>query len=812
MSDRNAQSIEEIFPLIDYCRQGKLEEARVWVETGKPLNPPPNIRRDTRRVPLLIAISRGFYSMAKLLVQNGADPHCQTNALAYAVGESQTEIVRFLIESKAVELKTVSFASVCEHGNPDIIRIFLDAGVDIREGRPIYYGLMSNPFAMARIAKELLEAHPEIQCQLDRALCDQVREASGKVIGILLWAGAQAHVKLEDLDSPGELGPSAVELAVFRGDLAILKQMHPFRYPELIPEMIRWIYQEDQKLLDYILSSGALINDKPNGGSTLVDHAFSSLYFPWMRDRQGMPDWIGVLGSRGAKWVPDETHPIRHARQCFKNVSGDLAFSFIKQMLISGVAKIEDIRELIRTPKMQDLLGGGRLRDVDLVFDPPKPKLQEPVTPPKKKLPKFTVAERQQIARNWVIDQLCENREVRFWTERLESCVYPRDLRKLFGLDESSKVDAIRLLEAATEWVQAKVKGIEFSGKRNGDGFELTLTLIGASEWKDALAEVWPLKGQANTDNLSSAAVKLLAWAAEPDKASKPIGEVSLSFKLGLNGRHGQIEPLIREIEAKAGVCIVSHKEGGWGQRGGQTYKFSMQSRIKLTGDPCLDLSYGSEVLTERALDLRERRGMILKAIAKIQPKSGSAVYLFRASSRKEVQKVFPGFTPERWNPAERIRDFFIKLKLPPVLKLFYDFRGEASTWFAAVTPKTTWKEAISDIREMLARPSAGKRWQLGIQAAVLTDAILEARPSNSDSRWVVDFSRTMAKEAGLKDGFLDADFLIWMTVLAEEITEMTPLRVTVHPLSKDYRVGERVCLHCREKASCPSGAIGPLG
>jgi Ankyrin repeats (3 copies) len=812
MTDRNAQSIEEIFPLIDYCRQGKLEEARVWAEAGKPLNPPPNTRRDTRRVPLLIAISRGFYSMAKLLVQNGADPHCQTNALAYAIGESQTEIVRFLIESKAIELKSVSFASVCAHGNPDIIRIFLEAGADIREGEPIYSGLMSSPLAMARIAKEMREAHPEIQGQLDRALCDQVQEASGKVIGMLLWAGAQAHVKLEDLDSPGELGPSAVELAVFRGDLAILKQMHPFRHAELIPEMIGWIYQKDEKLLDYILSSGALINDKPNGGSTLVDRAFWSMYSPWRNDELGMADWIRVLGSRGAKWVPNESDSIKHARQRFKNVSGDLAFSFIKQLFISGVAKLEDIRELIRTPKMKDMLGGGRLRDLDLVFDPPKPKRQEPETPPKKKLPKFTVAEMQQIARNWVIDQLCENREVRFWTERLESCIYPRDLRKLFGLDESSKVDAIRLLEAATEWVQAKVKGIEIRGNRNGDGFELTLTLSGAAEWKDALTKVWPLKGQANTDNLSSAAVKLLAWVTEPDKASKPIGEASLSFKLGLNGRHGQIESLIREIEAKAGVCIVSHKEGGWGQKGGQTYQFSIQNRIKSIGDPCLDLSYGSEVHTQRALNLREHRSTILKAIVKVQPKSGSAVCLFRASSKKEVQKVFPGFVPDRWNPAERIRDFFIKLKLPPVLRLFYDFRSEAPAWFAAVTPKTTWKEAIRDIREMLTRPSAGERWQLGIQAAVLTDAILEARPSNSDSRWVVDFSTTMAKEAGINDGFLDADFLTRMTILGEEITEMTPLRVTAHPLSKHYNLGERVCLHCREKTSFPAEAVGLLG
>jgi hypothetical protein len=50
------------------------------------------------------------------------------------------------------------------------------------------------------------------------------------------------------------------------------------------------------------------------------------------------------------------------------------------------------------------------------------------------------------------------------------------------------------------------------------------------------------------------------------------------------------------------------------------------------------------------------------------------------------------------------------------------------------------------------------------------------------------------------------------MTILGEEITEMTPLRVTAHPLSKHYNLGERVCLHCREKTSFPSEAVGLLG
>jgi hypothetical protein len=123
MAGRQAQSIEEIFPLINYCRQGRLEEARAWAESGKPLDPPPNARRNVRRVPLLIAIDQGFYSMAALLLEHGADPMCQTNALKYAIQRERPEIVRLLLESKQAVPDPVSFAEVCRYGNPGIISV-----------------------------------------------------------------------------------------------------------------------------------------------------------------------------------------------------------------------------------------------------------------------------------------------------------------------------------------------------------------------------------------------------------------------------------------------------------------------------------------------------------------------------------------------------------------------------------------------------------------------------------------------------------------------------------------------------------------
>jgi hypothetical protein len=37
----NSASLEEISPLADLCRAGKLFEVQDWIANGKPVNPPP---------------------------------------------------------------------------------------------------------------------------------------------------------------------------------------------------------------------------------------------------------------------------------------------------------------------------------------------------------------------------------------------------------------------------------------------------------------------------------------------------------------------------------------------------------------------------------------------------------------------------------------------------------------------------------------------------------------------------------------------------------------------------------------------------
>ncbi len=67
------ETYEEIKPLIDLCKAGKLLYVQEWIASGKPVNPPPSVSGYKRKSPLKVAIDLGFHSLVQVLLEGGAD-------------------------------------------------------------------------------------------------------------------------------------------------------------------------------------------------------------------------------------------------------------------------------------------------------------------------------------------------------------------------------------------------------------------------------------------------------------------------------------------------------------------------------------------------------------------------------------------------------------------------------------------------------------------------------------------------------------------------------------------------------------------
>src|SRR5260221_1936576 len=68
-----ARSIEESFPLIEFCRNGNLKATSEWIAKGNPLDLPPG-KKTRRASPLQIAIEKGFLTLTEVLLDAGAGP------------------------------------------------------------------------------------------------------------------------------------------------------------------------------------------------------------------------------------------------------------------------------------------------------------------------------------------------------------------------------------------------------------------------------------------------------------------------------------------------------------------------------------------------------------------------------------------------------------------------------------------------------------------------------------------------------------------------------------------------------------------
>src|SRR5437660_155330 len=69
---KQAGGIDDIKPLIDLCKAGRLFEVQAWIASGKPVNmPPPGPKGQRVRSPLETAIDLGFHSLVEVLLMGG---------------------------------------------------------------------------------------------------------------------------------------------------------------------------------------------------------------------------------------------------------------------------------------------------------------------------------------------------------------------------------------------------------------------------------------------------------------------------------------------------------------------------------------------------------------------------------------------------------------------------------------------------------------------------------------------------------------------------------------------------------------------
>lgn len=378
---KRTEAYEEIKPLIDLCKAGKLFEVQEWIASGKPVNPPPSVSGYKRKSPLEIAMDLGFHSLVQVLLDGGADINEPRYwPLDHALHKRRLDLVKLLVEHGA-DIHSVSMASVFETWQPEIMKWFIDQGADVETDNPLAYALCNRIRTALGIFKSYKERFPSFQEQANVALRHHCKEGNLKWISLTLWAGADPYAKGTDSwheDPDPENDQNALELAAGyeHFDVFNLKniRLDPTK-PELSSILLEACRAKKSDFLEKLLKKGFNPGEYENSGTSLIQTLLTGMswYFDfnrwniWRTDRATKKNldneesrekikMIHMLTRHGAKWFPKDRSEIGEARRSLLKMKPDYTIEFIWIMSKYDACKREDIEELIRTPSIRALI------------------------------------------------------------------------------------------------------------------------------------------------------------------------------------------------------------------------------------------------------------------------------------------------------------------------------------------------------------------------------------------------------------------------------------------------------------------------
>lgn len=377
-----ARTLEEIQPLVELCRKGKLFEVQEWIASGGPVGRPEAANpKCSKQNPLRIAMELGFHSMVKVLLEAGA-PWLEGsyNALFHAVSMRRPDLAELLLDHGA-DISSVPMVHVLYEYLPEAMELFIARGGDMETDYPLARAFIFKVRPALGIYKRHCQRFPSFKSQLDLALRHHAYEGDAKWVSLLLWAGgdplAPGCWNLDDLHDDPEYFSTALELAATGGHLDVLK-LKP------MAALCKSGLQHSGKLLeaacgssnsalfDFLFERGLRPEILPDGGTTAISHLVMrmSWCYPtdilgYLNDRRPIDTQeardcmksVHMLVARGARWLPTDKAKLKDIRRCLLKLTTDYTLELVWILGKYGAARRQDVKDLVMPTSMQRHLG-----------------------------------------------------------------------------------------------------------------------------------------------------------------------------------------------------------------------------------------------------------------------------------------------------------------------------------------------------------------------------------------------------------------------------------------------------------------------
>lgn len=346
-------------------RKGRLFDVQTWISDGKPL-----FQRDGRRKHALeIAVETGFHSMVQVLAEVWPDRDTLNEALQQAAWKRRPDLVWLLLEHGA-DMTAVSLESIAQCYDRDLLQHFLDHWDEVGGEDGLTELVLAKVRPFIGIIKEFAPCVPNHKVQLGAALNQFISEGKLKWCSLAMWMGADprlpAPVSYSDWSDPDEW-TTPVKHAMWRGNIDALKLMKLSPDTDDLNSLLESPYfrlHDSAGITEYLVERGADINNKPNGGSSIVDallHPIPRIGSFNSRCRLSvwaLEEWV----DRGARLVAEDTYDFREARRCLYSLcEHDVRHAIA---VLSRATDEETLIEYVNTDKIRRMLGfkGSTLR------------------------------------------------------------------------------------------------------------------------------------------------------------------------------------------------------------------------------------------------------------------------------------------------------------------------------------------------------------------------------------------------------------------------------------------------------------------
>ena len=795
-----ARSPEELFPLVDLCRAGKLKEVGEWIASSKPLDPPLNAKRSRRQSPLEVAIEKGFFALAELLLDGGCDPMANGNALCDAVRSDHPEIARLLLD-RGVPGDSVHLSDVFDAGR-QMLELFIERGVDPSAENAYFEALCTKVHPLLFVLRDYKERFPDLQRQAEMALCHHCEKGNARNVGLLLWAEARADAQVPDPNFiDGESTTNALSIATRAGRVDILKQLKPEKHPQQLQTLFTdaWL-KPSAALFDYLIGLGAPINAKANGGCDVVEHLLWTLGFESRGGIYGYPnptrvtETIGLiehLCRSGAKWVPDEAETVRHRRDRFRKIAPETIVKLFRIFRDTDAASVELLDSIIGSPAIRKSLG-SQLRSIEEIIHPAPAKkvpdasnagvkVRERAAPP-------TVAEMRARAEEVLLDLIRQEPSLHFTRVAAGSYYEKPRLRKRLGMAKNDDRDIQPILEDAVAKLNQRMQTFRVKAEWNGrTSCRLEATLADGNDWATALAEAWASVAEPNELFLTDAGLDLRNLILSGELGSDWSTERSITFKIGLHGREHVLEPYVQEVENKTGIALSCEREKN---------RWPEPTRFRITvRDPAgpaagvgINLRIDLPLDADRKSDRDSLRRLLYNELLRARPEGTDAFFLFTISSREELDRCLPRFTS-----GDNLVRFFHALTVHDSLKKSYDFRSGAKCWFVAFSPAANWPATLKALEEETSQPGVAERYGVSPDAAKLLEWIQAVPKDRFTGPWTPIVEDAVERWIGIRCPWGDENFAAFLQMLLDELNDRTEYDLSLQPWRQHGAIKSRI-------------------